>query len=47
MSQLTAILNHDWITLRLRAAADLDNVPDIAAWAQDVQNLLAGIATLP
>ena len=41
------MLNHDWITLRLRATADLDNVPDIAAWAQDVQNLLAGIATLP
>ena len=47
MSRLTPILNHDWITLRLRATADLDNVPDIAAWAQDVQNLLAGIATLP
>ena len=47
MSRLTPILNHDWIALRLRATADLDNVLNITAWAQDVQNLLAGIATLP
>ena len=44
--RLTAIPDHEWINLGIRATQDL-NTTDQGQYARDVQQLLRNITTLP